>query len=42
MVGYREFIKSIIRINTVLEKRFFFVVPFRLLKWELVALILIL
>lgn len=28
MVGYREFIKSIIKINTVLEKRFFFVVPF--------------
>ena len=24
MVGYREFIKSIIKINTVLEKRFFF------------------
>ncbi len=28
MIGYREFIKSIIKINTVLEKRFFFVVPF--------------
>jgi hypothetical protein len=28
MVAYREFIKSIIKINTVLEKRFFFVVPF--------------
>ncbi|MEK7097214.1 MAG: hypothetical protein AAB859_02740 [Patescibacteria group bacterium] len=28
MVGYREFIKSVIKINTVLEKRFFFVVPF--------------
>jgi len=28
MVGYREFIKSIIKINTVLEKRFFFIVPF--------------
>lgn len=28
MVGYREFIKSIVKINTVLEKRFFFVVPF--------------
>ena len=28
MVGYREYIKSIIKINTVLEKRFFFVVPF--------------
>jgi hypothetical protein len=28
MVGYREFIKSIIKINSVLEKRFFFVVPF--------------
>jgi len=28
MVGYREFIKSIIKINAVLEKRFFFVVPF--------------
>ncbi len=28
MLGYREFIKSIIKINTVLEKRFFFVVPF--------------
>lgn len=28
MVGYREFIKSIIKINMVLEKRFFFVVPF--------------
>src|SRR3989338_9634816 len=28
MEGYREFIKSIIKINSVLEKRFFFVVPF--------------
>jgi hypothetical protein len=28
MIGYREFIKSVIKINTVLEKRFFFVVPF--------------
>lgn len=28
MVAYREFIKSVIKINTVLEKRFFFVVPF--------------
>jgi len=28
MVGYREFIKSVIKINTVLEKRFFFVIPF--------------
>ena len=28
MVGYREFIKSIIKINTVLEKLFFFIVPF--------------
>lgn len=28
MIEYREFIKSIIKINTVLEKRFFFVVPF--------------
>ena len=28
LVGYREYIKSIIKINTVLEKRFFFVVPF--------------
>lgn len=28
MVGYREFIKSIVKINSVLEKRFFFVVPF--------------
>lgn len=28
MEGYREFIKSIIKINAVLEKRFFFVVPF--------------
>ncbi len=28
MIGYREYIKSIIKINTVLEKRFFFVVPF--------------
>jgi hypothetical protein len=28
MVAYREFIKSIIKINTVLEKRFFFVIPF--------------
>jgi len=28
MVGYREFIKSVIKINSVLEKRFFFVVPF--------------
>ncbi|VVA43247.1 conserved hypothetical protein [Candidatus Roizmanbacteria bacterium] len=28
MVGYREFIKSVIKINTVLEKRFFFIVPF--------------
>lgn len=28
MVGYREYIKSVIKINTVLEKRFFFVVPF--------------
>ena len=28
MIAYREFIKSVIKINTVLEKRFFFVVPF--------------
>ncbi|HEX7542625.1 MAG TPA: hypothetical protein VF385_00890 [Patescibacteria group bacterium] len=28
MVAYREFIKSVIKINTVLEKRFFFVIPF--------------
>lgn len=28
VVGYREFIKSVIKINSVLEKRFFFVVPF--------------
>ena len=28
MVGYREFIKSVIKTNAVLEKRFFFVVPF--------------
>jgi hypothetical protein len=28
MVGYREFIKSVIKRNSVLEKRFFFVVPF--------------
>ena len=28
MIGYREFIKSVIKINSVLEKRFFFVVPF--------------
>jgi hypothetical protein len=28
MVGYKEYIKSIIKINTVLEKRFFFIVPF--------------
>lgn len=28
MVGYREFIKGIIKINSVLEKRFFFIVPF--------------
>lgn len=28
MVNYREFIKSVIKINTVLEKRFFFIVPF--------------
>jgi hypothetical protein len=26
--GYREFIKNIVKKNTVLEKRFFFVVPF--------------
>ena len=26
--SYREFIKAIVKINTVLEKRFFFVVPF--------------
>lgn len=28
MVGYREFIKSVVKRNSVLEKRFFFVVPF--------------
>lgn len=28
MTGYREFIKTIIKKNTVLEKRFFFVIPF--------------
>jgi len=28
MVAYREFIKSVIKRNSVLEKRFFFVVPF--------------
>lgn len=28
LVSYREFIKNIIKKNTVLEKRFFFVVPF--------------
>jgi len=28
MIAYREFIKSVIKINTVLEKKFFFVVPF--------------
>lgn len=28
MESYREYIKSVIKINTVLEKRFFFVVPF--------------
>jgi len=28
MIAYREFIKSVIKINTVLEKRFFFIVPF--------------
>lgn len=28
LVSYREFIKNIIKRNTVLEKRFFFVVPF--------------
>lgn len=28
LVGYRDFIKNIIKKNTVLEKRFFFVVPF--------------
>jgi len=26
--SYREFIKAVVKINTVLEKRFFFVVPF--------------
>ncbi|PIP15338.1 hypothetical protein COW98_03165 [Candidatus Roizmanbacteria bacterium CG22_combo_CG10-13_8_21_14_all_35_9] len=28
LASYREFIKAIVKINTVLEKRFFFVVPF--------------
>lgn len=28
LVSYREFIKNIIKKNTVLEKRFFFIVPF--------------
>jgi len=28
LVSYREFIKNIIKRNTVLEKRFFFIVPF--------------
>jgi hypothetical protein len=28
MIKYRDFIKNIIKINTVMEKRFFFVVPF--------------
>lgn len=28
LVSYREFIKNIVKKNTVLEKRFFFVVPF--------------
>lgn len=28
LAGYREFIKNIVKKNTVLEKRFFFVIPF--------------
>jgi len=28
LVSYREFIKNIVKKNTVLEKRFFFIVPF--------------
>jgi len=28
LIGYRDFIKNIVKKNTVLEKRFFFVVPF--------------
>ncbi len=28
LTSYREFIKNVVKINTVLEKRFFFVVPF--------------
>ena len=28
MQSYQEFIKSVIKKNTVLEKRFFFVIPF--------------
>ena len=37
MVGYREFIKSIIKINTVLEKRFFFIVPFSPLEMGIIG-----
>ncbi len=39
MIEYREFIKSIIKINTVLEKRFFLLFLFLLWKWESAALI---
>lgn len=28
MVGYKEFIQNVVKKNTVLEKRFFFIVPF--------------
>ena len=40
MVGYREFIKSVIKINTVLEKRFFSLFLFPPSKWEYVVPIL--